>query len=330
MDTTQLTQIRAGLLATVEKNATRHREILAQITTLTTEQTSIEASLRDAAEELRNFDDVFGKRLTSAGVKVEQPGAVKAPVAVKERTAGLKGRANGSKRTATPTETKRAASKKPATTVKRAATAPKAPAKTKNGGAKKAAKTKNGGEAKVKASGKKTTGVSRALLGRRAVASGERPSIKEAIRKVMGNKAMSAQEVYDALKEKGWLPNAKDPRMHVGHILSSLSVSDGDEFQRVPEKGRGFYRLTRTDEGNGSKRNGSKRAAATTNGSKRAAAVTNGSKRAAANGSKHEAKRTAAASNGSKRNGSKKESTDDILEAAGINVRRRSTEATVT
>ena len=79
----------------------------------------------------------------------------------------------------------------------------------------------------------------RAAEGRRAVLAGERPSLKDGIRQVMGSKIMSTQEVYDALKAKGWLPNSNDPKGYVGYTLSA----DKKTFDRVPDKGRGFYRL---------------------------------------------------------------------------------------
>lgn len=85
----------------------------------------------------------------------------------------------------------------------------------------------------------------RATQGRRAVARGQRPSLKEAILTVMGDKTLHASDVHDALAAKGWLPDAADPRTYIGHVLSTLSdpQSEGDyAFERVTEKGRGYYR----------------------------------------------------------------------------------------
>ena len=61
----------------------------------------------------------------------------------------------------------------------------------------------------------------------------------DGIRQVMGSEVMSTQEVYDALKAKGWLPNSTDPKGYVGYTLSAHKK----DFDRVLEKGRGFYRL---------------------------------------------------------------------------------------
>jgi hypothetical protein len=116
----------------------------------------------------------------------------------------------------------------------------------KDGTPKKKPGPKASGEPVVKATAVKTkaeagTGKkkNRAAEGRRAVLAGERPSLKDGIRQVMGSKVMSTQEVYDALKAKGWLPNSNDPKGYVGYTLSA----DKKSFDRVPDKGRGFYRL---------------------------------------------------------------------------------------
>jgi hypothetical protein len=76
-------------------------------------------------------------------------------------------------------------------------------------------------------------------------AKGERPTLVEGIRRVLGTKTMNAEAVLAALEEKGWAPNAKDKKGYTAYLLSS----NKEDFARVPEKGRGFYkRIERADE----------------------------------------------------------------------------------
>ena len=90
-------------------------------------------------------------------------------------------------------------------------------------------------------------GKSRAADGRREVLSGKRPPIKDVITKVLGNRVMNAVQVYEAIKAKGQLPNSSDPKGYIGYLLSGSKITD-DKGQSVPlwervhEKGRGFYR----------------------------------------------------------------------------------------
>lgn len=83
---------------------------------------------------------------------------------------------------------------------------------------------------------KKST--SRAAVGRREVAEGKRPKIKDAMKTVMGSVVMNATTVFEALKARDWLPNANNPRAYIAYLLSSLR----DDFDRV-EGRRGFYRV---------------------------------------------------------------------------------------
>ncbi len=91
---------------------------------------------------------------------------------------------------------------------------------------------------------------SRAAQGRREVASGKRDPIKGVIAKVLGKRVMHANQVFEAIKAKGQLPNSHDPRGYIGYLLSAskITVKQGSkevevhQFERVPEKGRGFYK----------------------------------------------------------------------------------------
>ena len=69
-------------------------------------------------------------------------------------------------------------------------------------------------------------------------ANGEKLTFKDKIRIVMGRQVMSAGEVVGKLEEKGWLPESNNPQQYVSTVLGSTK----DMFERVPEKGRGYYR----------------------------------------------------------------------------------------
>ena len=102
-------------------------------------------------------------------------------------------------------------------------------------------KGKPGPKPKVKAeaSAPKTPGTSRAAEGRRAVARGDRPPLKVAMALVMGTDTCNPEMVYDRMSAKGWLPASSNPKTYLGYTLSSSK----DTFDRVPAKGRGFYKV---------------------------------------------------------------------------------------
>jgi len=77
-----------------------------------------------------------------------------------------------------------------------------------------------------------------AAEGRRAVAGGERPPLKDAMVIVMGNVNMSAQGVVDALARKKWLPSSSDHRQYISFMLSNNCP---DTFERTET--RGYYRV---------------------------------------------------------------------------------------
>lgn len=92
-----------------------------------------------------------------------------------------------------------------------------------------------------------------AAAGRQAVARGERPTLKEAMKTVMGKKAMNAEQVVEGLKERKWLPTSRNPRQYISYMFSSNTP---DVFERAKE--RGFYRVRGAGkedkpEGNGGK-----------------------------------------------------------------------------
>jgi hypothetical protein len=87
-------------------------------------------------------------------------------------------------------------------------------------------------------------------MGRRAVLSGKRPPIKESIAKVLGNRVMNSQQIFEAIKAKGQdqLPDSNDPKSYIGYLLSASKVTDpktGQDvplWERVASAGRGFYK----------------------------------------------------------------------------------------
>ena len=91
-----------------------------------------------------------------------------------------------------------------------------------------------------------------AAEGRRAVATGERPTLKDSMKIVMGKKTMNAQGVVDALAEKKWLPASSDHRQYISFMLSNNCPGD---FERTET--RGFYKVAKgaaapsTKNGNG-------------------------------------------------------------------------------
>lgn len=77
-----------------------------------------------------------------------------------------------------------------------------------------------------------------AAQGRRDVASGKRPKIKDAMTIVMGDTPMNAESIFAGLEARGWTPNSKNPKSYISYLLSSLR----DHFEKVPGQ-RGIYRV---------------------------------------------------------------------------------------
>ena len=111
----------------------------------------------------------------------------------------------------------------------------RAPAKlVKKAPTKKAAKKNKAKKNTPKKS--REAAVARATKGRRAVASGERPPLKEAIVAVMGATTMNVGDVIKALDKKGWLPDSEEIRNYISFALSS----NKETFERVT---RGVYKV---------------------------------------------------------------------------------------
>lgn len=64
--------------------------------------------------------------------------------------------------------------------------------------------------------------------GRRAVASGERPKLHDAVAIVMGKETLTAGVILERLKERGWEPGASNPQSYISYTLSD----NGETFKR--------------------------------------------------------------------------------------------------
>ena len=87
----------------------------------------------------------------------------------------------------------------------------------------------------------------RQLQGRQEVLEQKRPTLRQALLSVLGNATMNITTLMGGLEAKGWLPRSRKPREQVAASLSQMKkVGSTDlQFERVPTKGRGFYRVNR-------------------------------------------------------------------------------------
>ena len=210
---------------------------------LTDIKTRIKKNAQDLKAAQRREAKADAAARTAAQNLNDARGGVEVQVAEHARLAAiLKLEDSGSSKTTKAKVTKGKPGPKPKAL--KAAPKVKAP-KGKPGPKPKAAKA-----VKAKAAPSAARNQSRAAQGRREVASGKRLPIKEVIAKVLGKRVMNAQQVYEAIKEKGTLPNSGDPRGYIGYMLSAskATIKKGGKdvevplFERVPEKGRGFYK----------------------------------------------------------------------------------------
>ncbi len=75
-----------------------------------------------------------------------------------------------------------------------------------------------------------------AAQGRRAVAAGLRPPLKEALAILLGTKSMNIEDAIKGLHAKGWMPASKNEHSYISYALSS----NKDMFERVS---RGEYKV---------------------------------------------------------------------------------------
>jgi len=95
-------------------------------------------------------------------------------------------------------------------------------------------RTKEARAKRVKVS--KVSSSSNAKKGRREVLQGKRPPMKEAVARVIGKRTMTATEIREGLRKRGWLPNTDKVQQYISYILSSTR----DIFERVEH---GKYRV---------------------------------------------------------------------------------------
>jgi len=178
-------------------------------------------------EQLDKFDEEYPD---VAKGKATKKGAAKAKTAAKTAPKRKPGR-KPAKKTAKTAAKKPGPKPKAKTAAKKPGPKPKAKKAAKKPGPKPKAK-KAAAKPRKKATNKSKNN-SAAAEGRRAVARGDRPTLKEGMARVMGSKVMDAGEILEGLKAKGWTPNSKDPRTHCLYTLSD----NKDVFERV-ERGR--------------------------------------------------------------------------------------------
>lgn len=132
----------------------------------------------------------------------------------------------------------------------------------KTGKAPKAAKTAAPKAAKTAAPKAEPKAAKAAAEPKAARGRKDGPTLKEAVKTVMGDQIMKAEQVLAGMKARGWVPNAKDPDVYIGHFLSSMSnpnVTGGPIFERVADK-RGHYRVIGAKATTSTEKHGSKRA----------------------------------------------------------------------
>lgn len=206
--------LRQELAGKVSAKEQERAEVSAQIEELTQRLEEINVEGSQAFQALQAHEQTMRTLGILDGRKVTKKVTAKAaPKKAKKKTA------------------KKATPKKQASPGKK--TAKKA--KGKKTATKKAKAKKVSKKAAPKAKGK--TNTSNAAEGRRAVARGDRPPMKEAMVTVMGGpggKPFDAASIVEGLEKRGWMPQSKDPQQYISYMLSS----NKDTFERV---GRGQY-----------------------------------------------------------------------------------------
>lgn len=243
------------------KLKTLQAAVAKELTDLKKKRDAAKAKAQAAFDEYKKLEAQVTEREALLGGSTPAPKAPTAAPAPAKKVGRPKGSKNAPKAQAAPAPGVRlkkdgTPAKKPGPP-KKAETKAAAPAPAKNKGGRpkgsknapkaaapapvkaKAAPAKKAPAKAAPAKPAKKTPKNRAAEGRRAVLAGERPTLKDAMKQVMGSRTMNSQEVYDALKAKGWLPNSTEPKNYIGYSLSSMK----DHFERVPDKGRGFYRV---------------------------------------------------------------------------------------
>lgn len=75
----------------------------------------------------------------------------------------------------------------------------------------------------------------------------DRPPLKIAVAIVIGKETMNASQVLEGLQERGWAPNASNPRAFIAYLLSSAQLFERQRrgYYRVNPRWRGYEVVTR-------------------------------------------------------------------------------------
>lgn len=181
------------------------------------------AEAKALEESIKTFDTQV------ANIKPIEAAQAQAPTTAPTPAKKIDGRSKEARAAKAAAAAKSAKKNAKAITAKKAVTAAKKTATKAVASAKKT-------PAKATATSKKAANA--VAEGRRAVARGDRPVLKQAIAMVMGKAVCDSQTIVDGLSAKGWLPGASNPKAYISYALSN----NKDVFERVEGK-RGFYRV---------------------------------------------------------------------------------------
>lgn len=235
-NTPSFSDIYASLKGALEVGRKRATDIEGQIEAIEADAAAKVTKLRAEREKVLADNDRAESGL--AAMQGDKPTVAKKTAA--KKTAPVKA-AKKTAASATP-----APKAKPGPKPKAKAATPKATAKTVAKATKattpkvtaKAVAKKAAPKATAKKAAKKTAAAkaSNAAEGRRAVARGDRPTMREAMAIVIGSGQMEAAEIVEGLKKRNWMPNAEDPQQYVSYMLASNKPT----FERIS---RGVYKV---------------------------------------------------------------------------------------
>lgn len=227
----EIKQLRASLAKKVAQASVAYDKAVKALAAATAVHDTAKAVLTEVGGRLKKLDEVFGS--SEAEAKVAPASKYNVKAALKALPAAPTKKLDGRSKEARALKAKAAQKAKPA---KKVTPAKKAVMKAAK---KPVAKAKAAPAKKVSAK----TRAARAIEGRRAVASGARPPLKEAMTRVMGSKTMNGDEILKLLNAKGWGPNSSNPVQHIKWTLSTEKTL----FERVPtvngKAQRGFYKV---------------------------------------------------------------------------------------
>ena len=251
----EIKNLRDRLAKEVTEEKKQYDQMTTNFRALAEQIKATEENLAKKVKHLTGLDNLLHDAGVEAAPKGRKGKAAKEAKAAKPGKPGKAGKIAKASKAEKPAKAEKTPRAKKAKAESNASAVEEKPAKTPRAKkAEKPAKTPRAKKAKsatgdAESDAPKATrkgrgkGASPAAEGRRAVAEGLRPPIKEALAKILGGKTMSIDEIFDGLKAKSWLPNSSDPRQYISYLLSTSKT----RFERVASAGRGFYRV-KTDE----------------------------------------------------------------------------------